>query len=165
MALAHAAGKAVVPSGACFMIAFVQEARGLTALAEGRYDEAYDRLRRMYDRADPAHQRALCCWFAGDFAEAAVHSGHRDVARCVIGDLTPLTGQTPSSWIEASMRFAQAQLADDADVERLFCSRSIRRAVVGRCSEPATSSRMAPRCVGGAASRNRRRIAGCERCI
>lgn len=120
--LAREAESMVVSIGASFMLAAVQEARGLIALAEGRHDEAYDELRRIYDRTDPAYHRVLCYWYAGDFAEAAAHSGHRDAARMAINDLSEALGDSPSSWIASSMRYARTQLADDTDADEQYRS-------------------------------------------
>ena len=48
---------------------------GCAALGGGRYDEAYEQLRRMHDPADPAYHIALRCYAVADLADAAVHSG------------------------------------------------------------------------------------------
>jgi DNA-binding CsgD family transcriptional regulator len=119
-ALTLEAERAVVSTGASHMLAYVQVARGLAALGQGQYADAYDQLRRIFDPADPAHHQVPCCWYVGDLAEAAAHSGHRETARALVEEIAPLIERTPSSWIRAAMRYARAQLADDADAERLF---------------------------------------------
>jgi DNA-binding CsgD family transcriptional regulator len=117
----EAAG-AVVPIGASFMIAIVQEARGLTALAQGRHQQAYDELRRIYDRADSAYHRPLCYWYAGDYAEASVNSGHAEAARTVLDELMRDIDEIPGSWIDASVLYSRAQLADDSVAGELYRS-------------------------------------------
>ena len=54
-ALAAEAERAALPVGARPVLATVQCARGVAALGEGRYTDAYDHLRRMHDPADPAY--------------------------------------------------------------------------------------------------------------
>jgi DNA-binding CsgD family transcriptional regulator len=120
VALTLQAEQAVISTGAAHMLAYVQVARGLTALGEGRHADAYGELHRIFDPADPAHHLVPCCWYVGDLAEAAAHSNHRVEARGLVEELQPLIECTKSSWIQASLRFARAQLADDRDAATLF---------------------------------------------
>lgn len=76
LALTLEAEQAVISTGATHMLAYVQVARGLTALGEGRHADAYAELHRIFDSADPSHHLVPCCWYIGDLA-AAVHSDHR----------------------------------------------------------------------------------------
>src|SRR5437870_13138744 len=55
VALTLEAEQAVISTGAAHMLAYVQVARGLTALGEGRNADAYAELHRIFDPADPAH--------------------------------------------------------------------------------------------------------------
>lgn len=119
-ALTLEAEQSVISTGATHMLAYVQVARGLTALGEGRHADAYAELHRIFDRADPAHHVVPCCWYIGDLAEAAVHSDHRVEARALLEELQPLIQDTKSAWIQTAMRFARAQLADDAEADVLF---------------------------------------------
>ena len=114
------AEQAVISTGATHMLAYVQVARGLTALGEGRHADAYAELHRIFDPADPAHHLVACCWYIGDLAEAAAHSDHRVEARELVDELQRLIADTKSSWIQMAMRFARAQLADDSDADSLF---------------------------------------------
>lgn len=66
------------------------------------------------------HELAIRCWYIGDFVEAAVHSGHREAAREVMDELAPLIEQSESSWLQAAMRYARAQVAIEADAEHFF---------------------------------------------
>ena len=108
------------PVGARFLLAMGQIARGLAALGNGRNDEAYDHLQRMFNPADPAFHHVVRLWALGDLAEAAIHSGHRDMARSLVDALTPQLGQTPSEGIHTALRYAGALLADDDEAEPLF---------------------------------------------
>ena len=47
-------------------------------------------------------------------------ANHRVEARGLVEELQPLIECTKSSWIQASLRFARAQLADDRDAATLF---------------------------------------------
>ncbi len=57
------------------MLATALMARGLAALADGRFDEAYGHFRRLHDPVDPAFQIALRLTSLGDLVDAATHSG------------------------------------------------------------------------------------------
>jgi DNA-binding CsgD family transcriptional regulator len=118
--LALEAERAVLTAGATHMLAYVQVARGLTALGEGRHARAYDELRRIFDPADPAHHNVPCCWYIGELAEAAARSGHKDDARGYLTELEPLIEGTNSSWIQGAFLYAHAQLATDRDAEVVY---------------------------------------------
>ena len=77
-ALAAEAEQAAVPVAARPVLATVQHARGLAALGRGRYADAYEHLRRMYDPADTAYHLALRCYAVGDLAESAARGVTRE---------------------------------------------------------------------------------------
>jgi DNA-binding CsgD family transcriptional regulator/tetratricopeptide (TPR) repeat protein len=112
--------RAALPLGAASSLALVQYARGLSALGRGQHDEAYNQLRRLYDPADPAHHHMFASICIGDLAEAAAHSGHRDEARSLTSQVESVARQTPSPWLHATLRYAQAVLADDENAEGAF---------------------------------------------
>lgn len=118
--LTRAAERAVISTGATHMLAYVEVARGLMALAEGRSGDAYDALRRIYDPGSPAHHVVPSCWYIGELAEAAAYSEHRSEARALMAELEPLALQSRSAWIQVAFRYARAQLADDAEAEVRF---------------------------------------------
>jgi ATP/maltotriose-dependent transcriptional regulator MalT len=105
-------------TGATHMLAYVHVARSLAALGEGRPDVAYQELLHIYDADHPAHHRVPSCWYVGDLAEAAMHSGHLDQARVLIQQLEPSVAGSRSPWIRAAFSYARAQLADDAHFEQ-----------------------------------------------
>lgn len=119
-ALTLEAERAVISTGATHMLAYVQVARGLTALGAGRSGDAYDELHRIYDPNDPAHHRVPSCWYIGELAEAAAYSEHREDARARLEELEPLVEQSKSSWIQTAFHYARAQLAGDAVAETMF---------------------------------------------
>ena len=98
----------------------VQIARGLNALGAGRYDDAYRHFARMFDPSDSAYHPMRQCYVIGDLAEAAVQSGHKDVAKTWFEELEGLAVRTPSPQFHVSMHHARAILADDAEAERRF---------------------------------------------
>jgi ATP/maltotriose-dependent transcriptional regulator MalT len=103
-----------------FLLAAAQVARGVSALGGGRYEEAYEHLRRLFDRADPAHHPLIATLGIGDLAEAASHSGLQIEARIVVDDLAPFEHLSASSRFHNGMRLARALLAEGADAESLF---------------------------------------------
>jgi DNA-binding CsgD family transcriptional regulator len=102
------------------VLAGVQAARGMSALVEGRYAEAYEHLRRMHDRADPAYHDALRCYSIVDLVEAAVRSGNTGDVAPVVEEMEQIASNTPSPALHAGLRQARALLADDASAEQLF---------------------------------------------
>jgi ATP/maltotriose-dependent transcriptional regulator MalT len=107
-------------AGARPVLCMVQHARGLAALAAGRYDEAYHSLRRMHERSDPAYQFALRCSAVADLAEAAAYSDNGDDAAPVLAELETIAARTPSPALQAGMRHARALLAGEDQKEELF---------------------------------------------
>ena len=88
------------------LLACVQLARGTASLTAGRPADAYGALRRLFDPVDPSfHHRER---FAGivPFADAAVLSGHRDEARCVVADLERVALATPSPILHVHLLYA-----------------------------------------------------------
>jgi DNA-binding CsgD family transcriptional regulator len=103
-----------------FLLAAAQIARGVSALGGGRYDEAYEHLRRLFDPADPAHHSLISTLAVGGLAEAAAHSGCTADARAVLEMVSPLEDLAASPTFHAGMRFGRALLADDEEAEPLF---------------------------------------------
>ncbi|MET7395007.1 AAA family ATPase [Dactylosporangium sp. NPDC005572] len=102
------------------VLATVQLARGLSALADGRHADAYGELRRMHDPGDPSFHAGLRCFALTDLVEAAAHSGHRDEVAEIVSELEVAGRQTSSPALHAGLRYARAVLADDAGAEALF---------------------------------------------
>jgi DNA-binding CsgD family transcriptional regulator len=120
--LAAEAERAVISTGATHMLAYIQVARGLAALGDGRAGDAYEELRRIYNTSDPAHHQVPSCWYIGELAEAGARSGHVDEARAFIRELEPLVANSwiKSSWIQSAFSYAHAQVADDENAETRF---------------------------------------------
>jgi DNA-binding CsgD family transcriptional regulator len=120
LALAEEAEEIGLPAGARPALATALMARGLAALGEGRFDEAYGHFRRLHDPADPAYQIALRLTSLGDLVEAATHSGRTEEVRPIVAELTGTAAQTPAPVLHADLRLARAMLAADDDAEALF---------------------------------------------
>jgi DNA-binding CsgD family transcriptional regulator/tetratricopeptide (TPR) repeat protein len=104
------------------LVAEVQMARGVNALAARRYDDAYAHFHRMFDPEDSAYHPMRQCFYIGDLAEAAVQSGHRDGANVILADVEEFARRTPSSQLHQALHHARAVLSadDDPERERLF---------------------------------------------
>jgi DNA-binding CsgD family transcriptional regulator len=154
--LADAAERTVYPRGISSGVSDVQFARGVTALSNRDYQVAFEQLGRMFASDDAAFHFVKRCWSIGDFAEAAVRTGHRDAAVDVLRDLIASVGTTSSPHIVASLRHATAVLADDATADTSF-----REALdaTGR-EEPYERARL--QLAYGTWLRRRRRVAECR---
>jgi len=122
LALAEAAEEIGLPVGARPVLATAAMARGLAALGQGRFEEAYGHFRRLHDPADPAFQVALRLTTLGDLVEAAVHCGRTEAVRPVVAELEQIAEVTPAPVLHADLRLARALIADDGDAEPLFAA-------------------------------------------
>ena len=95
-------------------------ARGVTALSGGRYADAFEQLRRMFDPADLAYHHMDRLGGIGYLADAAVHSDNRGAALAIVGELETLEAQTPSPGLRLGILYARPVLADDNSAEALF---------------------------------------------
>ncbi|MEU5847848.1 ATP-binding protein [Saccharopolyspora shandongensis] len=119
-ALVNEAERIGLAAGARPVLATVQLTRGLLALSEGRFDDAFADLRRILDPADPAYQFGLRAYFVAELTEAAVRAGQADAMRDVLRDLEPLAASTPSPALHIGLRYARAVLAANDEAEELF---------------------------------------------
>ncbi|WP_116201791.1 helix-turn-helix transcriptional regulator [Amycolatopsis circi] len=119
-ALADEAERAGLAAGARPVLATVQLARGLVALSEGRYEDAFADLRRLLDPADPAYQLALRAYCVAELTEAAVRAGQTDAMREILAELEPLAATTPAPALHIGLRYARAVLAPKDTAEDLF---------------------------------------------
>jgi DNA-binding CsgD family transcriptional regulator len=120
LALAEEAEEIALPAGARPALATALMARGLAALGDGRFDEAYGHFRRLHDPADPAFQIALRLTSLGDLVDAATHSGRTEQVRPIVAELAETAAQTPAPVLHADLRLARAMLAADDEAEALF---------------------------------------------
>jgi DNA-binding CsgD family transcriptional regulator/tetratricopeptide (TPR) repeat protein len=118
--LAKEAESLIAPARISPVQASIQFARGVAAIAAGRYDEAYDQLRRLFDRADPAYQPVQSGWALGDLAEAAARTGQAADAREILAGFRPGAGDSGSPWTRVALLYAAPLLADEDTAEQEF---------------------------------------------
>ncbi|QFU88506.1 AAA family ATPase [Amycolatopsis sp. YIM 10] len=111
--LADEAERAGLAAGARPVLATVQLARGILALSEGRFEDAFAQLSRVLDPADPAHQPALRAYFLPELTDAAVRSGQTDAMRDILRTLAPFAGTSPA--LDIGLRYAHAVLESTED--------------------------------------------------
>jgi DNA-binding CsgD family transcriptional regulator len=97
------------------MLALVQYPRGAAALAAGRYDEAYQHLRRIFDPSDSAFHPHVRSWALVDLVEAAALSGHENEAAGFVKELEPIAAQARWPILEGALRFARPILSTASD--------------------------------------------------
>ncbi|MEV4350450.1 AAA family ATPase [Actinoplanes sp. NPDC049596] len=118
--LASEVERAALPAGLRPALAGVQAARGLSALGTGRYSDAFEHLRRVFDPADPAYHLGSRCFLIGDLVEAAVRSGRAEPVRPLLAEMEVAGRSTPSPSLHLNLRYARALLATDDNAEGLF---------------------------------------------
>jgi DNA-binding CsgD family transcriptional regulator len=121
-ALTAKAEGVALPAGAAALLSLVQYARGMLELGQGRHAEAYEQLRRIAVPGDPAWHHLTVCHTFGDLAEAASHSGHRDMALALMPEIEARAARTPSPWLHAQMLHARVQLAADDEAQEVFAA-------------------------------------------
>jgi DNA-binding CsgD family transcriptional regulator len=87
----------------------------VAALANGRYDEAYHHLRRIFDPTDNAYHPHVRSWVLVDLVEAAVHSGHEVEATGFVNQLERYAERTHSPLLLAALGFARPVLSPEVD--------------------------------------------------
>ena len=119
--LAAKAETVLLPIGANPMLSLVQFARGRAALVEGRFTDAYEHLRRIFDAADIAYHPFVRGWAFADLVDAATHDGARiDEAVVFLAELESMAVATGAPLLRAQVGYARALLASDEEAEPLF---------------------------------------------
>ncbi|MBV9000695.1 MAG: AAA family ATPase, partial [Solirubrobacterales bacterium] len=88
-------------------------ARGIAALGEGRHEDAFEHMRRMFDPGDPAFHRADRFMGIGYLADAALHGGRCALARDQLREFEELARVTRSPALRLGIVYSQAVLAED----------------------------------------------------
>lgn len=118
--LARRAEAIALPVRVSAVLCGVQFTRGVTAIAAGRYDEAFEYLRRVFDRADPSYQAVQSSWCLGDMAEAAGRTGHAAEARELLTAFRPGEHDSVTPWTGVALVYAAPLLAADEAAEQEF---------------------------------------------
>jgi DNA-binding CsgD family transcriptional regulator len=121
-ALVEAAERTFLEWGSHSMLAMAQQARTAIALREERYSEAFDEVRRVFDRDDVAYHRYFRLQLVADLVESGVHSGRTPEVLALLEPLDALGERTGSPMLRANLAYARALLADDGDAEAAFGS-------------------------------------------
>ena len=108
----------LLPSGDNSELAMVHWARGAAARADGRHDEAFQHLSRIFEPSD-AYDPRVHGWVLVDLVEAAVHSGHERDAGAIVRNLEPIAARSRSPLLGGALQFARAALFPD-DHEAAF---------------------------------------------
>jgi DNA-binding CsgD family transcriptional regulator len=104
------------------IMAVLQNARGLAALAAGRYDDAYAQLARAFDPSDPAYHHREKYVAIGNLAEAAAATGREDEVRGLVAELAASGEPAVERALLWGLHYARAILADDDHAEAEFAS-------------------------------------------
>ncbi|MRH92132.1 AAA family ATPase [Nocardia sp. SYP-A9097] len=112
--LAGQAEQIGLASGARPILGMVQLARGLAALGEGRYDDAFADLRRIYDPRDPSYSLSLRACVIAELADAATRAGQPDALRELLHEMESVVAATPSPIVHIGWRYAHALLETDS---------------------------------------------------
>ncbi|MFB7717831.1 AAA family ATPase [Nocardia sp. NPDC056100] len=115
--LATDAERIALAAGARPVLANVQLSRGLIALGEGRFDDAFTDLARIHDPLDPSYSLSLRACFLTELAEAAVRAGQTEAATALLRDLEPVAAATSAPALHIGMRYARAVLAGESAAE------------------------------------------------
>lgn len=117
IALAAKAEQTGLAARARPVLATVQLTRGLVALGEGRFDDAFTDLARIHDPRDPSYSVALRTCFLTELTEAAVRAGRTDAMVVLLDEMEPVAASTSSPALRIGMRYARAVLAGDSAAE------------------------------------------------
>lgn len=115
--LIGAAEAAFLDDLATSMLSLVQHARGRAALAEARYDDAFDHLRPLFDPHDDAYHPNIRVFAISELAEAASQVGQSAVAAAAVADLEPVAARCPGSQLVVGLACARAMLATGAEMD------------------------------------------------
>ena len=119
--LAAVAEEALLPIGANPMLSLVQLVRGRAALVDGRFTDAYEHLRRIFDPEDIAYHPFVRGWAFADLVDAAIHDVVRLAeAQAFLADLESMTAATNAPLLRAQVSYARALLAPDDAAEPFF---------------------------------------------
>ncbi|MCW2797605.1 AAA family ATPase [Nocardioides sp.] len=107
--------ESVLPSaGRDALLPMLQLARGLSALAAGRPDDAFDQLLRSFQPGVACHPSQKLAMLS-HLAEAASKSGQLARLEPILADLAPVAATTRSPSLLMSVRYAEALLAQADD--------------------------------------------------
>jgi DNA-binding CsgD family transcriptional regulator len=111
----------LVPLGANPMLSLTALARGRLALANERFNEAYEHLVRIFDPTGVAFHPFVCGWALADLADAAIRGdGDLDSVRGYLVEWEQVAAETRAPYLQVQVAYTAAILAPDAVAERHF---------------------------------------------
>jgi DNA-binding CsgD family transcriptional regulator len=116
------AAAAVSISDAGLVAAVATWALGLEALADGRHDDAYEHLQRMFSPGLASAHFEASRWAIGDLIEAATHRGAGDGLDRIVGHAAEQAEAGTSVRATLVVRRAKALMATEDDADALFRS-------------------------------------------
>ncbi|MCD5317033.1 ATP-binding protein [Kineosporia babensis] len=97
------------------LLAGVHQVRGLAALADGRFEEAFSQLHRIFEVADPGFHPSTGHHLLGFLAEAAAGCGGTAQLRRLVAELAPVAETSRSPALLTGLGYAEAVLSDTAE--------------------------------------------------
>ena len=97
------------------LLANIRAAHGMLDLAAGRYDDAFDQLRRIYEPGEAGYHTVVRSWVVSDLVDAAIPSGRAGDAARYLAALEAEPGLMASPWQRISMAYARAVMAADGN--------------------------------------------------
>jgi DNA-binding CsgD family transcriptional regulator len=116
--IVDAVAASILPTGFAGAWTVVQAGIGSRLIADGDYQQAYERLGPIVQNPFPHISRLAL----PDFAEAAVRSGHRAEAQAAVDALGSLSAVTASPWLQGLMARSRALIAEDSAAERAYAA-------------------------------------------
>jgi DNA-binding CsgD family transcriptional regulator len=107
--------RVVLDAQADGVLAETRQARGIIDLAAGRYDEAYEQLRHLFDPDHPSFHATVGGWAMSDLADAAAATGHRAEATRVLERVEADAVRMKMPWWRIGTGYARAVLAAHGD--------------------------------------------------
>jgi DNA-binding CsgD family transcriptional regulator len=102
------------------MLAPVHLARGAAALGDGRHEDAFGHLWRVFDKNDPAFHRFMRWPAILDLVEAGSHGDNAGLVEEVIGELEQIARQSSPPILCAGLACARPLVAINGEAEQLF---------------------------------------------
>ena len=106
--------------GTSFWRAMLQQARGIIALSEGRPEEAYEHLLRIWTPGDPSFNRGLQFYCLADYVEAAVSCDRMSTAAVAVEEVERRAGVPAVPWVRMIVSYCKALLAPPDRAEKFF---------------------------------------------
>lgn len=110
-ALTERSERALLANGAHTMLCLVRVARGVAALADGRYREAHDELDAVFDPSATGYHPYVRFSVLSHLAEAGTHSDRHDRVAARIRELEPIGATGASPLLRVHLHCAKALLA------------------------------------------------------